>query len=221
MTRKLPEREGRSAKIRFPVLILSVLFIVCAFKFATRHVDNYFPLEAGVTLEYEYLRTKGEQKEKGRLQVTNLPPETLEDRKVVPRKYEMHKGTGAPQTYVAYFHPNGNGIWFWALKTDKDPRPQILPQPFYYVKNPLESGSTWGEAAGPRGRLESISETLTVPAGSFKNCLKVKVTFPADKPLEEATLWFAEKVGIIKSLYRYRDGTEELFRLTGITEKGN
>lgn len=220
--RKFVRNLRLTGGLRFQVLIyLGLIIVICGFKFATRHLDNYFPLEAGLTLEYEYQRTKGEHLEKGRLKVTNLPPETLEGKKVVPRKYEMRKGTGGSQTYMAYFHPDGDGVWFWALKSDKEDRPQPLPQPFYYLKNPLESGTAWGERDGPRGRLESVSDTLSVPAGSFRNCIKVNLTFPAGKPMQEGTLWFAEKVGIIQSKYRYKDGTEELFRLTSISEKSN
>lgn len=221
MTRKVRRKRGCSQKIRWPALILSALAIVGGFKFATRHINNYFPLEAGLTLEYDYQRTKGEHREKGWLTVTNLAAETIENKQVVPRKYEMRKSPQGSHTYLAFFHYDQGGVLFWALKTEKDRRPQPLPEPFYYLKNPLEAGSTWGEGKGVRGRLESVNDSLTVPAGSFKNCLKVKLTFPADKPMQEGTLWFAEKVGIVQSVYRYRDGTEEIFRLSSITEKGN
>jgi|YNPNPStandDraft_1061719.scaffolds.fasta_scaffold01723_3 hypothetical protein len=223
MIHKYKFRGGSNlwGKVGGATLVLTALLLFCGLRLNIRHVDNYFPLEAGLTLEYDYQRTKGNLKETGRLTVTNMAPETLANRKVVPRKYDMRKASGTTQTYLAFFHPDGSGVLFWALKTPKDPQPQTLPHPFYYVKHPLETGNAWGVGQEPRGRLESVSESLTVPAGTFKNCLKVKLTFPDNTPIREASLWFAEKVGIVQSVYLYRDGTEELFRLTGITEKAN
>jgi len=209
------------AKKLWLLLLIWVVIGVTGFRFATKHSENYFPLEAGISLEYDFKRTKGELQEKGKVTVTNLAARKLQDKMVVPRKYDMKKEQGGNQAYLAFFYNDKEGVQFFAVQAEKESDPKLMSPPFYYIKNPLETGTTWGSGDSPRGRIESVSESITVPAGTFKNCVKVNLTFPQTMPMQEATFWFAERIGIIKSIYRYKDAREEQFQLTAIKEKGN
>jgi hypothetical protein len=46
----------------------------------------------------------------------------------------------------------------------------------------------------------------------------VKITFPPGKPLKEGRIWYAERVGIVQSEFRYHDGLSETFRLMVMKE---
>jgi len=212
--------SGLARKLWFFFLIMLVIGVT-GFRFSTKHIDNYFPLEEGMILEYDFRRTKGDLEEKGKVTVTNLAVRNLENKMVVPRKYEMKKDANVSQTYLAFFYNDKEGILFFAVQAEKESNPKVMSPPFYYVKNPLEVGTAWGGGESPQGKIESVNESITVPAGTFKSCVKVKLTFPQTMPMQEATFWFAEKIGIIKSIYRYKDAREEQFQLTAIKEKGN
>ncbi len=190
-------------------LALASILLSGGFIFGTKHFDNYFPLQEGQSLEYEVKRSKdGAVVEQVKEKVTNLAEQTLEGKRVVPRKYDI-----GGKTFLAFFNRDTEGIMFMATKGEKDAKPNLLPHPFYYIKNPLEVGASWGKGDGPKGRIDSVSETVTVPAGTFRKCVKVKITYPGSMPMSEGTLWFAEKVGIVKSTYVYKNAMKEEFQL--------
>ncbi|MBM4283923.1 MAG: hypothetical protein FJ128_01560 [Deltaproteobacteria bacterium] len=193
---------------------LGAIIFAGGFIFGAKHVDNYFPLQEGLTLEYAVKRTKdGAVVEQIKQKVTNLAQQTLDRKRVVPRKYEM-----AGVSFMGYFSKDSEGVMFLATKGEKDPKPVVLPNPFYYLKDPLKVGEVWGTGDGPKGRIESVSDTVVVPAGAFKECVKVKITYPATMPMKEGYFWFAEKIGIVQSAYIYKDAMREEFQLISMKE---
>lgn len=199
--------------------ILAAALGVAGFTLFEKHFENYFPLQEKMTLEYALTRLKADgAKEEGKLFVTNLAPTKLENKTVVPRRYEMKVQDTLKQSYAVFFHNDKDGMLFFAIQTDKEAKPQLFTPPFYYLKNPLKPGAAWGGGDTPRGTVESIDETVTVPAGTFKGCLRVKLTFPPDKPLAEGIFWYGERVGIVKSTYTYRNAVKEEFRLVAVKE---
>ena len=173
-----------------------------------------------MVLEYDVTRKKGNEiNEKSKLIVSNLASTNIDKKTVIPRKYESKKDikdNKSKSEFLAYFHNDNDGILFLATKTEKDTQPKLFPTPFYYIKNPIEVGTTWGGGEVPKGYIENINETVVVPAGTFIKCVKVKITYPPQMPLNEAVFWFAEKVGIVKSHYHYKNSMEEDFQLTAI-----
>jgi hypothetical protein len=198
---------------------LGVVLGCAAFTLFARHFEGYFPLAEKITLEYELVRQKPDGSiEKGRLFVTNLAPMRLANKTVVPRRYDLKMQDGLKQSYSIFFHNDQEGILFFGFQTDKEAQPQVASPPYYYLKNPLKVGASWGEGDSPKGKVESLSEAVTVPAGTFTNCLRIKITFPPNKPLAEGLFWYGEKVGIVKSAYLYRNALKEEFRLVSIKE---
>ena len=122
------------------------------------------------------------------------------------------------QQNSAFFFNDKEGIIFYATQAEKDNEPKVFPHSFYYIKNPLKVGTTWGGGESPRGSIESVTETVTVQAGTFANCVKVKITYPQSMPMNESVYWFAEKTGIVKSSYLYKDSAREQFELTSIKQ---
>ncbi len=199
--------------------VLAAALAVAGFTLFEKHFENYFPLQEKMTLEYALTRSRADgSKEEGKLFVTNLAPSKLENMTVVPRRYEIKIQDTLKQSYSVFFHNDKDGLLFFAIQTEKESQPQLITPPFYYLKNPLKTGAAWGGGDTPRGSVESVGETVTVPAGTFKGCVRVKLTFPPDKPLAEGTFWYGEKVGIVKSTYVYRNAMKEEFRLVSVKE---
>lgn len=199
--------------------VLTAGLALAGFTLFEKHFDNYFPLQEKLSLEYVVIRLKPDGvREEGTLKVTNQAAAKWEGKPVVPRSYEIRIGQGAPEKYVAYFQNDREGILFVALQPGKADKPQAITPPFYYLKGPLKPGTTWGGGDGPRGSVEHAAETVTVPAGTFKGCVRVKLTYPEGKPLKEGIFWYAEKVGIVKSSYLYHNSLKEEFRLTAVKE---
>lgn len=196
----------------------ALLVAVAGFTLGTRHYENYFPLEERTTWEYAVSRSRpGGTPEEGRLAVTNLAPTRVDNRPVTPRRYVLTLGP-TRQSYTVFFHNDREGMLFYALQTEKEAQPRVAEPPFYYLKNPLSPGASWGKEKEPQGRVESVRETVHVPAGTFRDCVRVKITFPPGKPLKEGQFWYAERVGIVQSEFHYHDGLTEIFRLTAMKE---
>lgn len=209
---KHPGRLARAGSVGL------VLFILAGFTLGTRHFENYFPLQEKVTWEYAVSRTRpGGTPEEGRLTVTNLALARVEQRPVTPRRYVLTLGP-TKQSYTVFFHNDREGMLFFAVQTEKEAQPRVAEPPFYYLKNPLSPGASWGKEKEPQGRVESVRETVHVPAGTFRDCVVVKITFPPGKPLKEGKIWYGEQVGIVQSEFRYHDGLTETFRLVKFKE---
>jgi hypothetical protein len=85
-----------------------------------------------------------------------------------------------------------------------DPPQLVYPLPF-------SIGSTW-ETPVPSEAMVQDSENvyvngsvedkadITVPAGTFVDCIHVVVDDPRDSPSEETELWFAANIGIVKTI---------------------
>uniref|UniRef100_A0A7V4G953 DUF3108 domain-containing protein n=1 Tax=Desulfobacca acetoxidans TaxID=60893 RepID=A0A7V4G953_9BACT len=197
-------------------MLTAVGLLLTAFIFE-KHFENYFPLEEGKVLEYSFTSAKdGNVVEKAKVTVTNLAPKTLDNKTVIPRKYEKVTQKGDKQTYTGFFLNDKEGVLFWAVQGDKDDQPKPLPQKIYYLKNPLKVAATWGGGEAPKGSIESTDEKVAVAAGSFSGCVRVKIAYPENMPLKESLYWFAENVGIIKSSYTYKNGVQEQFELLAV-----
>ncbi len=139
---------------------------------------------------------------------------------------------------IDYYHNyDDSGLYREALRTVVESKPRMDRNKRYVLKLPLEIGTEWREISRPllllriypfrvrvgkdaqvpiNYRIESVSETITVPAGTFENCIKVAgqgsfktytdaVTGEKEIPMfvEE---WYAPGVGLIKQIRRELDG---------------
>jgi hypothetical protein len=207
----------KSERLPFLFLVLAGVLATTAFIFE-KHFENYFPLDEGRVLTYGYTRSKdSSMQEKAKITVSNQAAKTLEGKTVSPRKYEKISEKGEKQNYTVFFHNDKEGILMAAIQGEKEDQPKSLPQKIYYLKNPLKVGTTWGGGDSPQGVVESLSEKVAVPAGTFEGCIKVKLTYPHNMPVKDAVLWFAERVGIIKSVYVYKDGMREEFQALSLS----
>lgn len=86
-------------------------------------------------------------------------------------------------------------------------QPKVWASPQYFLKSPLQAGARWtGEMyiTGAKNLwtytsvVESTTETVTVPAGTFKDCVRIR-TIASNENSTVKDLWFyAPGVGPIK-----------------------
>lgn len=169
--------------------------------------ENYYPLKEGMTWVYSITSDKpGVQK----ITVTNLARRELRGKTVTPRKWGI--GGGIKYYFIAM---DDNGVYRYAEQKGETGEPQIITPKVYYLKNPVDNGTTW-DIATKMGEddlkvnitVESIRETVQVPAGTYKDCVKLKHEGEV-QPKEggngglslTAYEWYAPGVGLVKSMF--------------------
>lgn len=72
-----------------------------------------------------------------------------------------------------------------------------------FVPFPLQVGATWQFSDDPPMTAEilSLTETVTVPAGTFENCLELRTTWIESGNTLENTTDFAPNVGRVRNVY--------------------
>jgi len=88
--------------------------------------------------------------------------------------------------YFQFFIEDGSGIYQFAVQSPFDPEPKVCESPLYLIKFPVKAGTSWegrgetflttitGKSVNLKCTIESIDDVVTVPAGIFKNCLRIK-----------------------------------------------
>ncbi len=133
--------------------------------------------------------------------------------------------------------PGADGVASVAL--DRRPYPSLYELGFYsdapLLKLPVTEGKTWSssERDGTVERVvEAIDETVSVPAGEFNHCVKVKTTVQM-RPTNEGSpqadenynrrkehcegekwMWFAKGIGIVKAEHHHPNGKQTIIKLT-------
>ena len=87
------------------------------------------------------------------------------------------------QSSFSFFASDDTGVYECARQSVDDVEPKMLSWPEYYLKYPLKVGASWdgGREAALKNAIipttttiESLDETVTVPAGTFQHCVKTK-----------------------------------------------
>jgi ribosomal protein L40E len=184
-----------------------------------KRVETYYPLDEGRKWIYQRSFTKGPERKTGRIMVTNLAPRKLEDKIVIPRKWDFLKDETNTITYFfAFIAKDPQGIYIFATQSPKEVSPEILKTPKYIIKYPIKIGTSWEVEAQSKllndapvilkVTIEAIDDIVTVPAGTFKNCLRIKgegVIRKEELGNEiivniEVYEWYAPGVGFIKGI---------------------
>jgi hypothetical protein len=139
----------------------------------------------------------------------------LDKKKVIPQKID-EKG----KTSFSFVAQEKKGVYEYAVQPAGSTSPRVLDKPRCILAYPLRGGTTWQEETSLGVLLESIpytitytiekkKETLTVPAGTFENCLKVSGTGLVEKDCGVLgglkvtvthEIWYAPKVGMVRSI---------------------
>ena len=135
--------------------------------------ESYFPLKEGMRWEYNVISDQGATK---KLLITNLAPREVSGAKVTPRKWEL-----GGSTFIELMKQDETGIYRYAEQKGEQAPPSLITPMECHLRFPIAEGSSWNMAAKLGNStvnvsltIESLSDEVKVPAGTFKDCVKIK-----------------------------------------------
>ncbi|MFI5330443.1 MAG: hypothetical protein ACHQ2F_05325 [Desulfobaccales bacterium] len=161
-------------------------------------IEAYYPLKQIKIRHYTSIHsTRG----KAVFILTTLPKRELNGKTVTPLKMDHVTEHGVSNLYTIFVVSGSEGTYYLAIQAAKAKEPKIYP-PIYYFKKPIKVGNEW--KSGPTtGIIESVDDDVSVPAGTFHHCLRVKTTYPNQTKTE----WFAPEVGSVKFIFNLSDSS--------------
>ena len=170
--------------------------------------ESYFPLKAGMRWEYTVTSTQGQTQ---KLVITNLAPREVNGVKVTPRKWEL-----GGSTFFELMKQDGTGVYRYAEQVSETAPPILVTPIECHLKFPIAQGDSWEMVTKVANStltvnlsIESVSDEVRVPAGTFKDCLKIKQV--GENKGGTAVIgyeWYAPKVGIVKSMVTIKHKTQ-------------
>jgi hypothetical protein len=205
----------RKETVAVSVLLLLTLFLTGP---ARGEQPDFSPSREGLTTT-----TKGEMQAQGHVipftvKVTVMAWTDLDGRRVLPLRLEYTIGDQSDTT-IAYAQFLDEGIKLVAAKGPSDADPKPKQKDNWEFKYPLAVGTSWvshEDAILMRkefdypltNTIESMDDDVTVTAGTFKHCMKVKTRFEGKVNLGsyngeaemtvEGVRWYAPGVGVVK-----------------------
>ncbi len=170
----------------------------------------YYPLKPGMVWEYTVVSSKAGTR---KITIKNLEPKEVEGTKVTPR--EWHTGSGVRHILVA---KDDFGVYRYGEQDPKDAKPVVTKPKVYYLREPVDRGTNW-ELVTKMGErplkvsltVESIHDAVTVPAGIFQDCVKIKHEGGGSEEggrgfTLTAYEWYSPGAGLVKSLVTIKEG---------------
>jgi hypothetical protein len=174
----------------------------------------YYPLEPGMVWEYTVVSSKAGTR---RITIKNLPARELDGRKVTPREWQ----TGESVKYYLVARDD-YGVYRYGEQKSKDAAPEVITPKVYYLKEPVDRGTTWDIVTHMGDRqikvnltVEGINEVITVPGGTYKNCVKIKHEGEGQPGKDQAGFgvtayeWYAPGTGLVKSMVTIKEKSKE------------
>jgi hypothetical protein len=190
---------------------ISISFLLLSLGACSKAPKTYYPLAPGRTWTYQAsMKNAFGEERNGTVTVTNLATRQLQGRTVTPQKVQI-SGPAREFSLFEYMAGDQSGVYTFANQTPADVEPKIKRVPDYMLKEPIKVGSSWSATAdSPNGHwvtgeatIESTDEAVDVPAGSFKDCVKVHIVGNAKGATSnEQYMWFAPSVGLVKEVTR-------------------
>ena len=131
---------------------------------------------------------------------------------MTPRKWELG-GT----TFIELMKKDDSGIYRYAEQAGEKAPPSLITPMECHLKFPVAQGNSWNMATKVGNStlnlsltIESVSDEVKVPAGTFKDCLKIKQVGENDAGTAVMGYeWYAPKVGVVKSMVTIKQKTKE------------
>jgi hypothetical protein len=200
-----------------PLIALAAIGLLCV----ANGAETYFPLKEGGTWEYGLTMSKGGTASESLTAVSkNLPRRDLKGIKVTPRTIEVNAESGlGSATSFSFCAEDVNGVYELGEQKADSVEPTIHAAPRYFLKYPLKVGTRWTTGAETAilgvahpvtltNTIESISEVVTTPAGTFEGCVKVRGVGRTISTKEgdgtssqidvEDCCWYAPGVGLVQ-----------------------
>jgi hypothetical protein len=193
-----------------------VVFVLIVLVWTSKSfAENYYPLQDGLIWEYQVTLKSASQDSKTYTSIKkSLKPMKLNGKQVVPFQYGNR--------VFSYVIEDNTGIWIYATQKPEDVEPKISKDlyPNYEIKYPLVVGTTWKYTAQtnllPKEyeidtlvTIESSNDSVTVPAGTFDNCIRVRYfgQRQVDDYIQGKSMivveiydWFAPGIGRVKNI---------------------
>jgi hypothetical protein len=162
--------------------------------------ESYYPLKEGMKWEYLVISNTSDTK---KLNITNLAPREVHGKKVTPRQWDL-----GGNLFIEFMEKDDSGIYRYAEQVGDKGAPTLVTPKECHLRFPITEGNSWSMTTKVGNNplnvnltIESVSEEVKVPAGTFKDCLKIKQVGGNDAGASVMGYeWFAPKVGIVKSL---------------------
>jgi hypothetical protein len=228
-------------KKRFAILALAGM--VCAAIAASgctraeKGGARYFPLKKGIAWTFHFSGSTGSS---GELTTNNLAPRKLFGLKAVPQR-----NTGGDKSYTEFYANDGLGIRHVAIDEGEGLQSRLNDHS-YVIKLPIKIGTNWheidrtfdGTVYDATTRIESLSDKVTVPAGTFSECVRIRSTgiaspvrgtagaagggvrlhlVASDEVSVEDYYWLAPGVGPVKATHQETKGEGPMSRSIGFT----
>ena len=192
-------------------------------------IDNpYFPLKPGTVLNYQ---GKGESIV---VEVLSQTRTVMGIECVVVRDQVSEKGELVEDTDDWYAQDNDGNVWYMGEDSKDMEKGKVVSRHgsweagvdgalpgIIMLARPLDG--LWYRTEYYRGEAEdlaqvlSLHETVTVPYGTFGNCLKI-LDFNALEPGVEEHKYYAAGIGVVKEV-QVRGGGDELVELTAVQKE--
>lgn len=171
--------------------------------------ESYYPLKEGMRWEYLVISNASATK---KLIITNLAPREVQGKKVTPRKWDL-----GGQGFIEFMEKDDSGIYRYAEQVGDKGMPTLVTPKECHLRFPITEGNSWNMTAKLGNStlnvtltIENVTEEVKVPAGTFKDCLKIKQVGGDDAGASVMGYeWFAPKVGIVKSLVTIKQKSKD------------
>ncbi len=201
-------------------------------------LTQYFPLKPGMAWTFRFTGSTGAT---GELTTTNQAPRKTFGFMAVPQQ-----NAGGDKTYTEFYADDGVGIRHVAIDEGEGLQSRLSDHS-YVLKLPIAAGTSWREidrtfdgiVYDATTRIESVSDNVSVPAGTFSGCIRIRSTGTAssakstarapgaaaglrlaaddDEVSVEDYYWLAPGVGPVKATHQESRGEGPMAQSIGFT----
>jgi hypothetical protein len=172
---------------------LAIVIILMLSTYSPVHAKNFLPLRVGESLIYEGTDDQGNTWEE-----TFYVSGTARINCVNKSYYIVE--TGPPEDVeISFVRSTRDKVYVYTPACDETMEYQNGP-----------SGTSWTIKGGRKDRTIEAIETVTVPAGTFKNCLRIRTRhIDCDPPCDDGLEWFDPfSLGPVKQISYYDTNCE-------------
>ena len=199
-----------------------VIFLVFISAGCSKKENSYFPLSSGLKWHYNVALTTRDGLEKQKYILQNIGADELNGESVFLRK--SLDGT------ILYYSISDDGIYYLGNLDIRESKPIFFADKQIVIPTPFAIDTEWEQVThtrllkktGPPQRtefkiiaevpleikIESLEDTVIVPAGQFNKCMRIKMIGSAYKDAGnyvgltlvnvEQTNWYSSGVGLVK-----------------------
>jgi hypothetical protein len=207
-------------KVALALLISTIILL----SIRCTQASEYFPFQQGSSKEYRTETRQGNQKIVALIKKSVLPKRSIDGQVVTVLKSVMStiERSGESFTSYTFYAENDDGLRRVAFQSPDETTPRKLKKEEWQFKYPLTVGTSWVNyfeipisketvSVPILHTIEKMNDVVTVEAGTFRNCMKIRgyfkgnVTLPSHGGKAEMTIeahnWYAPGVGNVKSWF--------------------